>query len=171
MVTVQELEKVSQDDYKKDLFREFLLTYNAIAKKIDELTNSMSLNKGISYKSIFARNISEFMNKAQTFSAFGAAVGNSTSLDAFSQLENIKSQIPSLIMSGSDKTFFLNSIIEKMEYIKQHAKRIGDGQRLFLKLFFSSLFGKDTDSCLNLLDSLNKAFAQYKNKIGNDSEL
>lgn len=171
LVTVQELEKVSQDDYKKDLFREFLLTYNAIAKKIDELTNSMSLNKGISYKSIFARNISEFMNKAQTYSAFGAAVGNSTSLDAFSQLENIKSQIPSLIMSGSDKTFFLNSIIEKMEYIKQHAKRIGDGQRLFLKLFFSSLFGKDTDSYLNLLDSLNKAFAQYKNKIGNDSEL
>lgn len=171
LVTVQELEKVSQDDYKKDLFREFLLTYNAIAKKIDELTNNMSLNKGISYKSIFARNISEFMNKAQTFSAFGAAVGNSTSLDAFSQLENIKSQIPSLIMSGSDKTFFLNSIIEKMEYIKQHAKRIGDGQRLFLKLFFSSLFGKDTDSYLNLLVSLNKAFAQYKNKIGNGSEL
>ena len=25
-------EKVSQDDYKKDLFHEFLLTYNAIAK-------------------------------------------------------------------------------------------------------------------------------------------
>lgn len=111
------------------------------------------------------------MNKAQTFSAFGAAVGNSTSLDAFSQLQNIKSQIPSLIMSGSDKTFFLNSIIEKMEYIKQHAKRIGDGQRLFLKLFFSNLFCKDTDSYLNLLGSLNKAFAQYKNKIGNGSEL
>ena len=171
LVTVQELEKVSQDDYKKDLFHEFLLTYNAIAKKIDELTNNMSLSKGISYKSIFARNISEFMNKAQTFSAFGAAVGNSTSLDAFSQLQNIKSQIPSLIMSGSDKTFFLNSIIEKMEYIKQHAKRIGDGQRLFLKLFFSNLFCKDTDSYLNLLGSLNKAFAQYKNKIGNGSEL
>lgn len=44
LVTVQELEKVSQDDYKKDLFHEFLLTYNAIAKKIDELTNNMSLS-------------------------------------------------------------------------------------------------------------------------------
>ena len=171
LVTVQELEKVSQDDYKKDLFRQFLITYNAIAKKIDELTCSIDIKKGATYKSIFAKNVSEFMNKAQTFSAFGAAVGSSTAMDAFAQLESIKARVSTLKMTGADKTQFLKSVLDKMEHIKQHAKRIGDGQRAFLKLFFLRLFFGDSDSNLDLLKSLDKAFVQYKNKMENGTEL
>lgn len=170
LVTVQELEKVSQDDYKKDLFKHFLITYNALAKKLDELTDSWVLNKVIPYKSIYAKSIPEFMNKAQTFSAFGAAVGQMSSFDAFSTLSILQSKM-SKLMASSGETLFFGSVLEKMEYIKQHAKRIGDGQRLFLKYFFCYLFNADSSTSFDLSKSLDKAFFEYKKETENGTKL
>lgn len=170
LVTVQELEKVCQDDYKKDLFKQFLITYNGFAKKLDEVTGSWVLGKNPPYKSIFAKSVPEFMNKAQTFSAFGAAVGKMSSFDAFSTLSSIQSKLP-MLMTSFGKMLFFSSVLEKMEYIKQHAKRIGDGQRLFLKYFFFYLFNADSATSFDLSKSLDKAFLEYKKETENGTKL
>lgn len=165
LVTVQQLEKVCQNDYQKDLFRQFLITYTVFAKKLDELThgwhiNSKTTKKGV--KSIYAKDIPEFMNKAQTFAAFGAAMSSLFDYDAYSKLENMASDFSNLQLGSPSNERIFDLILEKMEYIKQHAKRIGDGQRKFLKYFFINLFDNRESSYLKLSMSVEIAFKKYK---------
>lgn len=165
LVTVQQLEKVCQNDYQKDLFRQFLITYTVFGKKLDELTNGWHIKSQPSKKvakSIYARDVPEFMNKAQTFSAFGAAISFLFDYDAYSKLENMVSAFSNLQIESSATGRLFDSILEKMEYIKQHAKRIGDGQRKFLKYFFIKLFDNNERTYMKLSLSVEFAFKQYK---------
>lgn len=174
LVTVQQLEKVCQNDYQKDLFRQFLITYTVFAKNLYELThgwhiNSKTTKKGV--KSIYAKDIPEFMNKAQTFSAFGAAMSYLFDYDAYSKLENMASAFSKLQLGSPSNERIFDLILEKMEYIKQHAKRIGDGQRKFLKYFFIKLFCDNEGTYMKLAMSVESAFKQYKEEEENGTNL
>lgn len=165
LVTVQQLDKVCQNDYQKDLFRQFLITYNSFAKQLDKLTEGWhlrSINTNKSIKSFYAKDIPDFMNKAQTFSAFGAAMGCLFDYDAYSKLVSLETFFSNLQIGSPHDIEFFDLLLDKMEYIKHHAKRIGDGQRKYLKWFFMNLFNNSGSTYLNLCRSVEMAFKQYK---------
>ena len=82
--------------------------------------------------------------------------------DAYCKLVSLETFFSNLQIGSPHYIEFFDLLLDKMEYIKHHAKRIGDGQRKYLKRFFMNLFNNSGSTYLNLCRSVEMAFKQYK---------
>lgn len=162
---VQRLEKITNDDYGKNVFEEFMRTYNMFVLRIDELTNSWTYQEHEKEKkrSIYGRDIPHFFCKSQTISAFGAAIGFLFEAEKLHSLEDIHQSVNSIALGeAADKCF--DVLLMNLEEIRQRAPKIGVEQRFYLRLFFTELFAKDSDTYLEVYGSAKKSFTLYKDK-------
>lgn len=162
---VQRLEKITNDDYEKNVFEDFMRTYNKFVLRIDELTNSWTyqeLDKG-KKMSIYGRDIPHFFSKSQTISAFGAAIGFLFESKKLKSLEEINQSIDNIeIGNAADQCF--NVLLMNLDEIRQRAPKIGVEQRYYLRMFFAQLFSVDSETCMNVYGSAEKSFQLYKDK-------
>ena len=161
---IQRLEKVSEEDYKKDLFVHFIKLYNYFARHIDNKTNHWNLdddNKG-KLTSFFAKDLASFFNKSQTISAFGAAVGDIMYEKTKWGLGNMQGVIDGVrFEQNTDET--MQKLLLVLQEIREKAKKIGVAQRQYLKYFFLNLF-TDGNNCYQSVEkSIDKAKEQYEN--------
>lgn len=162
---VQRLEKITNDDYDKNVFEEFMRTYNMFVLRIDELTNSWTYQEHEKEKkrSIYGRDIPHFFCKSQTISAFGAAIGFLFESEKLRSIDEVKQAIANLALGETaDKCF--DVLLVHLEEIRQRAPKIGVEQRYYLRLFFTELFSEDSETYLNVYSSAEKSFTLYKDK-------
>ncbi len=159
---IKRLEKVTEDDYKKDLFELFIKLYNKFAHHIDNVTNHWELDdeNRKKLKSIYARDVASFFNKSQTISAFGAAVGDIMCDKTEWGLMNMQNIIEGLRFEQNPSETMLN-LLSVLQEIRESAKKIGVAQRQYLKFFFLSLFREGTDCYQSVERSIINAKAQY----------
>lgn len=162
---VQRLEKITNDDYDKNVFKDFMRTYNNLVLRLDQLTNSWTYQEpmGEKKRSIYGRNIPHFFCKSQTISAFGAAIGFLFESGRLKSLEEVNQSIANIILEKSADQCF-GVLLRYLEEIKQRAPKIGVEQRYYLRLFFAELFSRESETYLNVYGSAEKSFTLYKDK-------
>ena len=167
LTVVQKMEKIVDNDYQQDLFRKFIKLYNTFVHRVDELSGQWSIReeKRRELNSVYGKDVQEIFSKAQTISAFGAAVGKVLWDGTDRGFNNIEDRILGIQMGGEADDVFM-SLLRVLADVRERAKKIGVAQRLLLKLLFIRLFDVNSDSYMNFSHSIDNAFNQYNN--GND---
>lgn len=158
---IQRLEKITEDDYKMDLFVHFIKLYNKFANHIYSKTSHWVLDdKNVKLKTVFAKDVVSFFNKSQTISAFGAAVGDIMCDKNARELVNMQSVIDGVRFERNTNETMLQLLLVLQE-IREGAKKIGVAQRQYLKYFFQKLFRDGTDCYQSVENSIDNAKKQY----------
>ena len=165
LAVVQRLEKVTNDDYNRDLFKQYIILYNKLVHKIDEKTHHwvLSIEQRPSLSSIYGKDIPGFFNKSQSLSAFGAALANVLWERTERGFGDIDAELDQLTIQGDPGKIMFDFLV-LLQDIREGAKKIGMAQRLFLRLFFESLLSSKSYSYLNFVCSIDQAKKLYDGK-------
>ena len=159
---IQRMEKVTEDNYRMDLFVHYIKLYNKFAHHVDEQTNHWVLgnDEKNDLGSTYAKDVPCFFNKAQTMSAFGAALGKIISDKSDRGFGNVTDRILNVRFSEIPQQDMLK-MMRNLKEVREGAKKIGVSQRLFLKYFFLNLFTEGTETYLIFKSSIEKAKQDY----------
>ena len=163
---IQRLEKITEDDYNKDLFEHYIKLYNKFAHHIDEQTDHWVLSEEEKKElgSIYAKDIPTFFNKAQTMSAFGAAIGKILWDKGDRGFGDIMDRVLNVRIENTPTGVML-SLLRILKEVREGAKKIGVSQRLYLKLFFLNLLTEGSETYLAFEQSMEKAKKDYSHAI------
>lgn len=162
---IQRLDKLTNDDFQKDLFEQYIRLYNSFVHKFDHLTNHWDVGNAteLGVSSVYGHNIPSFFNKSQTMSAFGAAIGDVLWDNKEKGLGNIENVVTDFYFEGDPSSAMSEFLIE-LDKVRKTAKKIGVAQRLFIKYFFQSLFTPNTECSRKVEKSIQKAVINYSHE-------
>lgn len=159
---IQRLEKVTKDDYKKDLFTHFIKLYNKFAHHVDIVTNhwELGVDKKELLKSVYAKDVASFFNKSQTMAAFGAAVGDILIDKTELGLANMLVVIDG-VQFEQDTNETMMDLLVVLQEIREGAQKIGVAQRKYLKKFFQVLLTEGGENYQCVEKSIKEAKKEY----------
>ena len=166
---VEMLENLSYENIKKDLFENFLALYTKFFKKLRDkngdyvLTEEDRQNYEIS-NTPFGNNVSKVFSSSQAMTGFGAALGKMKDLEVIKDFYDVEESISKISDDKSDIKWFLE-LLKRFDDIKTNSKKIGNAQRMFMHYFFRELFNKDSDSYLNLMESVKNGYKKYCSQV------
>ena len=165
---ISSLENLSKENKNRDVFIDYIKTWNAFVKKVDSLNIRLGFidNEYIDLendfedstsdgKRVWAKNGVRVFKRAQAISGFGAAIGLLRDDDIniyFNSLE-----IDSILIGGEPEEF-LEGFNRSMNSIYDQASKIGNAQRLYFRQFFRMLFWDNSGCYLNLVKAQNEAY-------------
>ncbi|PKL85313.1 MAG: hypothetical protein CVV22_08595 [Ignavibacteriae bacterium HGW-Ignavibacteriae-1] len=163
---IKSLEKLSKEQPDSDLFNKYLTTYHKLVEKFEELSENYVFNaETIEYifsAGPFATNAIKLINKSQTMTGFGSAIGRLYDLEVINGITEVNDLIDVLKVENPKDAF--DEILIYLDRIRVHAKKIGNDQRLYFHFFFRELFDKKGDSYLNINSAVNEAYHSYERK-------
>ena len=163
---VQRLEKITNDDYQKEIFEDFVLTYNTFAHHISELSHSWAFhpeNQQVVWRP-YGKDIPQFFSKSQTMSAFGAAIGSLIQDGHLHSLEEVSNMFGRIEIGADDVNMTFFNLMSILEEIRKKAPKIGVEQRYYLRLFFNSLFDSNEKGYCNISAAIQASFELYQEK-------
>lgn len=101
----------------------------------------------------FGKNLPKIFNRSQPITGFGAAISELVESESIQGFNDLNTLIGKLVISEDD-LLLLN---KHLDDVKEKSKKIGNGQRIFFRLFFKNLFDKDGRSFLKIEESLDNA--------------
>lgn len=163
---IKNLEALTKDDKKKDLFKQLITTYNAFRIKVAELANGWQYEDiGDIKRRAYGRNVNDIFSKVQTIAGFGAALSFLIDEELVKDLDAINLLIGQL--KGDDINDALNQMIKHLDEIQITAKKIGNEQRMYFYYFVRCLFNESNDGYKNVEKSVQQANKFYKaNMLG-----
>lgn len=153
----------NKGDHQKDLFSNFITTYNNMVIKIDELSNHWNFQDYTTELQIlnpFGKNICHLFSKVQSLAGYGAAIYklmNSNDLGSFDEVNSIIAN-----MDSTDIVAGLNNLNKYMNEIKETSKKIGNDQRFFFSLFYRRLFSPEKDTQGKFNNSILEAYQSFE---------
>ncbi|QIY90019.1 hypothetical protein [Chryseobacterium gallinarum] len=163
---IKSLEKLAIENQGSDLFKDFLIAYDSFVKKINTLSNGWSFNDEVLDQKLsgqpFAKTALKIFNKSQVMTGFGSAIGKLIDNKAIEETSDILPLLDKINSENINED--LNTLIVRLDNIRNTAKKIGNDQRMYFHFFFRELFDKKSDGYLNLKDAINEAFTQYERK-------
>lgn len=165
---IERMEKITNDDYSKDIFVEFIRTYNSLVRHIDVITGSWAYDKErhVKVKSVYGKDIPHVFSKAQTISAFGAAIGSLMGGGKLTSLDHVKA-LEENIAIGTNTDDVFNKLLSNLDTIRQRAPKIGVEQRVYLRMFFTHLYDSSSIGYCDLMKSIQESFNQYSTEKWN----
>ena len=166
---VEMLENLSSENIQNDLFEDFLALYTKFFKKLRDkngdyaLTEEDRQNYEIS-NTPFGKNVSKVFSSSQAMTGFGAALGKMKDLEVIKDFHDVEESISKISDDKSDIKWFLE-LLKRFDDIKTNSKKIGNAQRMFMHYFFRELFNKDSDSYLNLMESVKNGYKKYCSQV------
>lgn len=160
---IKSLENLRQDKENKDLFKDYLITYNEFVKKIRELSGDWKFSDKqirLSGKP-FAYTVDKIFTKSELMTGFGAAVGFLKDKDLIHSFDDINHSITQIHLSNNDQNF-LDELILTLDDISKTARKIGNSQRMYFYYFFRELFSSESDSYLSIDKSIESSFKKYR---------
>lgn len=170
--TVKSLENIKKDNIQKNNFENFVKVYHKLVLRIQEISSDWqfpSANENIAeeyaLESIpFGNQPYKILNKAQSLSGFGAAIGKLIDQKSLGDFEKLAKLIDSLQL-GDQNVFFI--ILKRLDEIRNDAKKIGNAQRLFFHHLFRGLFDESNkEDFLNFAAAVNYGYQMYKKQLG-----
>jgi len=163
---IKSLEKLAVENQNKDLFIEFITTYDKFVKKMNIISNNWSFNENELSSNLsgqpFAKNALKIFNKSQVMTGFGSAIGKLLDFGAIKEVSDVVKLIDELKSENISRDF--TTLIIKLDNIRTVAKKIGNDQRLFFHFYFRELFDSKSDGYLDIEKSINEAYKQYERK-------
>lgn len=159
---IQRLDKLTNDNFQRDLFEQYIRLYNSFVHKFALLSDHWSAVdiKELELSSVYGHNIPSFFNKSQTMSAFGAAIGEVLWDNKERGLGDIENVVTDFYFEGNPSCA-MSQFLKELDIVRMTAKKIGVAQRMFLKFFFLSLFSPNTEYCRNVEKSIQNAVTIY----------
>ena len=163
---VQRLEKVANNEYHKDLFLQYIKLYNRLVHRLDDESSHWTLKdeQQSKLKSVYGKDIPGIFNKAQTMSAFGAALGKLLEKSNERGFSNFENRISEMALSAEPNAVFFE-LLNTLQDVRKLAKKIGVAQRLYLKLLFINLLDEKSETYGNLNKTIKSAKKQYDGTI------
>jgi hypothetical protein len=158
---IKNLEALTKDDKKKDLFKQLISAYNNFRIKVDELAKNWQYEDlGDIKKRAFGKNVNDIFSKVQTIAGFGAALSFLIEEGLIKNLDEINDIIQEL--KGGNISDALNQMIKHLDDIQISAKKIGNEQRMYFYYFIRSLFNESNDGFRSIEKSVQQANKFYK---------
>lgn len=156
--TVRTIKFISDESSEKIEFSDFVKSYRALSLAFDNNFTGWSYPDDVdedlrTTANPFGREVYKIFNKSQPLTGFGAAVAELIATGAIAGLDDIDALVPRLVFEEND----LLRINKFLDDIRGESKKIGNGQRIFFKLFFKYLLDRDGSSFLRVSDSLERA--------------
>ncbi|HEY5534463.1 MAG TPA: hypothetical protein VIL99_05970 [Ignavibacteria bacterium] len=165
---IQNLETLANENESSDLFRQYIITYNNLIKKLDALFEKWDFTTESDYdknKYVFGNNIFEIFTKSQALTGFGAAIGKLKFNLIITDFDAINKAIEKITVGGDNKKIIWD-LLNCLDEIKLKAKNIGYYQRIYFGYLFKELFNKnETESYLNIGGAIQNAYKLYKIKV------
>lgn len=156
--TVRTIKFISDESAEKIEFTDFVNSYRALSLAFDnhfagwrypdDVDEDLRTNVNP-----FGREVYKIFNKSQPLTGFGAAIAELMGSGVITGLNDIDDLVPRLVFGDND----LLRLNKYLDDIREESKKIGNGQRIYFKLFFKYLLDRDGSSYLNVSDSLEKA--------------
>jgi len=175
---IKSLRKLSSENYKEDIFIEFLNFYHKFLKKIIELSNGWKFeHEALSvenlsffpvmkvdadgrsqYTAPFGANAEAIFIKSQIFTALGSALSGLKNKKVITTIGELTDLLGNITFDvDTNNSFDVLSV--RLEQVRKDSKKIGESQRTFFKNFFTSLFNKqDDETFLNFDTATESAF-------------
>lgn len=163
---IKSLEKLAVENQNKDLFVQFVKSYNLLAGRINQISNNWAYDSEETNKklggAVFAKNVINIFNKSQVMTGFGSAVGKLVDLNAVIDFDEVERLIQGI--KSEDIVEDLNNLIGKLDDLRSVAVKIGNDQRLFFHYLFREIFDKKSDGFLSFGEAINQAYSQYERR-------
>jgi hypothetical protein len=163
---VQGLEKLSKENNKADIFRDYLVSWHEFINKMNDLCEGYSLDEtyAAEHGNPFGKNALQVFKKAQAVSGFGAAVGRLKDFGLISGFESIREYVKDLNFDKG-KEELLTEINKKLFWINSNSKKIGNAQRMYFQYFFREIFNPQGDYFCKPDLAVGSAFQKYQSQI------
>lgn len=158
---ISSLENLAKENDTRDVFKDFLTSWNRFISKITELDLKHPFDAlpddttEDAESKIWGSTGVQIFKRAQAVSGFGAAIGMLRDEDGATTFNNL--DINNITLGSSNEDFMLE-FNDLMSSLTARAKRIGNAQRLFFRQYFKMLFWVESGAYLNLSRSLNEAY-------------
>jgi hypothetical protein len=163
---IKGIERLSLEKSEENLFQNYIVTYNKFVKKYDELLGHFEVSSedlDISGQP-FGKNLLKIFCKSQPMTGFGAAIGKLRDINSGNNFESTASSIEKLKSSKSVNEATL-LLLNRMEKIRLHSKKIGNSQRLFFVYFFRELFNPESESYCDIYNAVEEAYRKYETQV------
>lgn len=163
---IKNLESLTKDDKRKDLFKQLIYCYNKLRKKMVELSNGWLYEDiGDIKRKPFVKDVNELFSKVQTIAGFGAAIHFIIEHELVKNIDSINNLIEEI--TADDIEDSLNLIVKHIDEIQINAKKIGNEQRMYFYYFFRNLFNESNEGFTSIDRSVQQANKFYKaNMLG-----
>lgn len=163
---IESLEKLSSENQNNDLFIDYLKAFDGLIHTLIEKANHWefreeSLESPLS-GSPFGKNSEKLFKRTQLMTGFGSAIGKLIDFKSIDKLNDIPELFPEINLGDVNASF--NNYLNRLDYIRRVAKKIGNDQRMFFHHLFRELFDRKGDSYLNFNKSVDEAFSTYLRK-------
>ena len=161
---IKSLEKLSKENADTDIFKQYIKAWNEFIESINKLMKNARLSDEDIEElgTPFGRTADQIFKKAQAISGFGAAVGKLKDFKLINDFDDIKKFSHNLCLNADEEhETFLKTINDKLNWIKNNSKKIGNAQRMYFQYYFRDLFNRDADYFKNLYKCVESAFQKY----------
>ncbi|MCW9681082.1 hypothetical protein FJR41_009750 [Dolichospermum planctonicum UHCC 0167] len=159
--SIKSLEKLALENPDKDLFQNYVITYNNLVKKIQQLAGNWKFDdQEIISGKPFGSTVDKIFNKSQVMTGFGAAIGFLKDRKVINSFDDINNHIDSIQVINNDQNF-LDQLIIKLDNISKTAKKIGNSQRMYFYCLFKELFNSSSESFLKVDESIESSYKTY----------
>lgn len=162
---IKSLEKLSHENNNKDLFSEYVGALYAFISKVESMLAGVLLeDDDVQGLTVWGKDARRCFKKAQVFSGFGAAVGKLKDHKVIVDLDDVVKGCAELTMNDDGKEFLI-SLNGALDWIAKNTKKIGNAQRMFFQFYFREVFNSESDSYLNLHESIEGAMYKVRTQL------
>lgn len=158
---IKNLEALTKDDTKKDLFKQLITAYNKLRIRISTMSNQWEYEDiGDIKRKAFGKNANEILSKVQAIAGFGAALNfviENKLVEDIDAISNLIDEIEEIQINDA-----LNQMVKNLDDIQINAKKIGNEQRMYFYYFFRNLFNKTNEGFKKIDISVQQANMFYK---------
>ena len=162
---VKNLEALTSDDKKKDIFSELIQAYHCLREKFRKISNGWVNTEDIDNNTRlpFISKDDQLFSKVQVMAGFGAAISFLQKEKLITGLANLDQLTEQIALT--DSVEFFERLNKNLEHIKNNAKKIGNDQRMFFYYLIRNVYSNASDSFLDLDKSIVIAMKNYQNNI------
>ncbi|MBU9706002.1 hypothetical protein KSP24_03555 [Paenibacillus sp. AK121] len=164
---IKGLEKLSEENQQRDVFRDFVESYNHFVIQIDNLSEHWELDVDeddiILSGQPFGKQAYKIFNKSQALTGYGAAIGKLKDFGIINSFDQVNYIIRKL-ECGDDPTHWLIMLLSRLDNIRGNSKKIGNSQRMYFQYFFRELFNSDGDSYLSFERAVENGYQKYRSQ-------
>lgn len=156
--TVRTMKFISDESSEKIEFSDFVKSYRTLSLAFDHRFAGWVYPSDVDADlqigaNPFGREVYKVFNKSQPLTGFGAAVADLIASGAIAGLGDIDELVPHLDFDDAD----MLRVNKFLDDIRSGYKKIGNGQRIYFKLFFKYLLDRESGSYLKVSESLERA--------------
>ena len=159
---IKGLEKLSQENAQRDIFRDFVYAWHAFIEKIAEISDNQSLHADDEVQSTLpmGKSAVQCFKKAQAITGFGAAIGRLVDFKLIGGFVDVR-QAADALQAIENPIKFLEELNGVGTWINANAKRIGNAQRMFYQYYFRELFNPESSQYKQPEKAIDAAFQKY----------